>query len=121
MHVLGKPIRVCPEHVAVLTCKHRCLGVKLGEVEELQSATHAGCAVCRMPPRRTRPTFRILRKCPDCYGRFHISPYDDSFTDEWVAAACARLSAVVHVLVGVVAAVVRLVRSRAFPRSHKES
>lgn len=139
MHVLGKPVRVCPEHVAVLTCKHRCLGVKLGEVEELQAATHPGCAVCQRPPRRSRPTFRILRKCPDCYSRFRVSAYDDSFADEWiaaartrlsavvsvpvgiVAAAVARLSAVVYVPVGIVAAAVRFVRSRAFPSSRKES
>lgn len=95
---LGKPIRVCPNHVAPLPCG--CMGVELGEPEELNSAANSGCALCRMPPRRSRPTFRTLRKCSrhGCYGRFVVSAYDDSFADEWLAVAWRRLSRVVHPL-----------------------
>lgn len=85
---LGRPIRVCAEHVAVLECPCRGLGVDLDGVSELQAATHDGCAVCRMPPRRSpgsRP-FRVLRKCQHqrCYGRFHQSSYDELHIGEWL-------------------------------------
>ncbi len=98
MHVLGKPIRVCPSHVMPLRCG--CMGVELGEPEELQAATYPGCACCKMPPRASRPSFRVLRKCGrrGCYARFVVSALDDSFADEWLGVARRRLSRVVHPL-----------------------
>lgn len=94
--ILGKPIRACASHVIPMRCG--CLGVELGEVEELNAATHPGCAFCRMQPRRTRPTFRTLRKCSrhGCYGRFHTSAYDDSFIPERLALL-SRLLHIFHV------------------------
>jgi hypothetical protein len=85
---LGKPIRVCADHIAVLACPGRCLGVELGELEELQAATHPGCAVCRIQPGEARPYFPVLRKCSrhSCYGRFHRSSYDETYLDERIAA-----------------------------------
>jgi hypothetical protein len=82
---LGNPIRVCTTHVATLNCERRCLGVELDGLAELKSATHAGCAVCRQPPRVRAP--RTLRKChhPGCYGRFHQVSIDDLNFGEWLA------------------------------------
>jgi hypothetical protein len=83
---LGKRIRVCTFHQTVLGCPEKCVGVELGEYEELQAATHSGCAVCAI--RRSSGYYRVLRKCPrrECYGRFRRVPYDDTFADEWIAA-----------------------------------
>lgn len=81
---LGAPIRVCRDHVRVLACPERCLGVELGEYEQLKAAAHPGCAVCRLQPRARK--LRVLRKCSHrgCYGRFHPVAIDDTYIDEWI-------------------------------------
>src|ERR1035437_8731031 len=93
---LGKPIRACHDHMRVLDCPECCLGVELGEPEELQAATHPGCAICQIQPGGSKPAFRILRKCSrhGCYGRFVREPYDDLFVDEYVSAIKRLISRV---------------------------
>ncbi len=100
MHGLGRPIRICTRHIDVLDCPHGCLGVNLDDVGELQSATHSGCAVCRLPQPRSfgsRP-FRILRKCHHrrCCGRFHKVPFDDLCLGEWLEFWGQRLRRITH-------------------------
>lgn len=87
--LLGRPIRACHDHVDVLNCSERCLGVELGDLEEMGASEHPGCAVCRIQPGESRRSFRVLRKCQRqrCYGRFRRDAYDDTYIDEYIAVA----------------------------------
>lgn len=96
---LGKPIRSCYDHMKVLNCPERCLGVELNDLEELKAPTHPGCAVCRIQPDDSKP-FRILRKCSrhGCYARFVREPYDDLLVDEYVSATRRLIRRVIRFL-----------------------
>ncbi len=74
MSILGKPIRVCPQHIEKMGCG--CMGVEMQDCQSLKDKFDAHCAVCETVYLQDGWRVRkLLRKCKrrGCYGRYKPS------------------------------------------------